>query len=113
MMEVTQLNQASDLPGQWERLAGSYFQRREFLAHCEAWNPCRQRYYLAWKNMALAAAVSFTLADCRPARRSSCWSRNKIAATSTPLAPMPLSRSAILTATGCRVCRCFTWAGCS
>jgi len=62
MMEVTQLNQASDLPGQWERLAGSYFQRREFLAHCEAWNPCRQRYYLAWKNGQLAAgAVLYSL----------------------------------------------------
>lgn len=62
MMEITQLNQASDLPGQWDGLAESYFQRREFLAHCEAWNPCRQRYHLAWKNGQLAAgAVLYSL----------------------------------------------------
>jgi hypothetical protein len=60
--DVTRFNQAKDLPDQWDQLAGCYFQQREFLAHCEIWNPCRQRYYMAWENgKAVAGAVLYSL----------------------------------------------------
>jgi hypothetical protein len=36
---------ASGLDPAWDGLAGSPFQRRAFLAHCEAENPCRQDYW--------------------------------------------------------------------
>jgi hypothetical protein len=36
---------ASELSPEWDGLADSYFQRRKFLLHSEAHNPCRQRYY--------------------------------------------------------------------
>jgi len=62
MKEVTRFNCAKDLPDQWDELAGSYFQQKEFLAHCEVWNPCQQRYYLVQeKGQALAGAVLYSL----------------------------------------------------
>lgn len=62
MNEVTRFTHANDLPARWDELAGHYFQQREFLAHCEAWNPCRQRYYLAAESgQAVAGAVLYTL----------------------------------------------------
>lgn len=61
-MDLVQLNNVSELPDQWDELAGQYFQRREFLAHCEARNPCRQRYYLAREDGRLVAgAILYSL----------------------------------------------------
>lgn len=62
MNEVTRFAHADDLPARWDELAGHYFQQRGFLAHCEAWNPCRQRYYVASDSgQAVAGAVLYTL----------------------------------------------------
>lgn len=62
MIDVVRYERAADLPDQWNELAGHYFQRREFLAHCEAWNPCRQRYYLAQEHgHVVAGAVLYSL----------------------------------------------------
>ncbi len=61
-MDLARFEHVSELPDQWDELAGHYFQQREFLAHCEAWNPCRQRYYLAQENgRAVAGAVLYSL----------------------------------------------------
>jgi hypothetical protein len=61
-MEIARYEHAGDLPEEWDELAGQYFQRREFLAHCEAWNPCAQRYYLAREDRrAAAGAVLYSL----------------------------------------------------
>jgi len=53
---------AGELPPAWDALADTRFQGREFLAHCEAWNPCSQRYYGAFEGDRLAAcAIVYTL----------------------------------------------------
>jgi hypothetical protein len=53
---------AAALPGAWDVMAEHYFQRRAFLAHCERYNPCRQRYYLcAGNSQPAAGAVVYTL----------------------------------------------------
>jgi hypothetical protein len=41
-----QVDQALDLPAEWDELAVDYFQTRKFLDHVERHNPCRQRYYI-------------------------------------------------------------------
>jgi hypothetical protein len=53
---------AKQLPSEWDQLANHYFQKRAFLMHAEKYNPCRQRYYLLFKdNHLLAGAVTYTL----------------------------------------------------
>lgn len=53
---------AADLPADWNKLADTYFQKKEFLEYCEKYNPCNQRYYLLFKKEELiAAAVVYTL----------------------------------------------------
>ena len=42
---LQRISSAAGIPDDWDRIAGSCFQRREFLRHCEIYNPCRQRYY--------------------------------------------------------------------
>jgi len=55
------LNNASSLPDEWDVLADCYFQRKKFLLHCQNWNPCKQRYYVAYENDELiAGAVLYT-----------------------------------------------------
>lgn len=61
-MDVTRHGRVEELPGGWDALARNLFQRRAFLAHCERENPCRQRYYVAWRRGApAAAAIVYTL----------------------------------------------------
>jgi hypothetical protein len=53
---------ALDLPKRWDALAANYFQTKEFLAHAERYNPCKQRYYLLLRNGVLeAGAIVYTL----------------------------------------------------
>lgn len=61
-MKLKKKYKANELPIDWDTLAASYFQKREFLQHCEQFNPCRQRYYLLFKEQQLvAAAIVYTL----------------------------------------------------
>lgn len=46
MTDIFKVNSAVELPQSWDDLAEDYFQTREFLLHCETWNPCGQIY--AW-----------------------------------------------------------------
>lgn len=57
MMDIIKLDRAADLPDDWDREAGHYFQQRVFLAHCEAWNPCGQCYYVAREGQRLVAGA--------------------------------------------------------
>lgn len=53
---------ARDLPDEWDRLADSLFQRRDFLEHAERHNPCAQRYWiLEEQGVARAGAICYTL----------------------------------------------------
>ncbi len=62
MMEFIKLHRASDLSPEWDQVANHYFQKRSFLAHCEANNQCRQRYYLIRQDDRLVAgAVLYSL----------------------------------------------------
>jgi hypothetical protein len=61
-MDVTRHERVEELPGGWDALAAHLFQRRAFLAHCERENPCRQRYYVAWRDGApTAGAIVYRL----------------------------------------------------
>jgi hypothetical protein len=54
-MRVDKTVSASLLPEEWDGIAESYFQRREFLRHCETYNACGQRYYLLRENEVVRA----------------------------------------------------------
>jgi hypothetical protein len=43
---LDRIEDADDIPGAWDILASDYYQKRTFLAHCQQYNPCSQRYYL-------------------------------------------------------------------
>lgn len=61
-MNIVTRSSASELSGEWDELAGSYFQQRTFLLYSEAHNPCRQRYYELHDGGRLAAgACVYTL----------------------------------------------------
>ena len=45
-MVFKRYSSAIDLPVEWDENCTSYFQRRKFLAYADAYNPCRQRYYV-------------------------------------------------------------------
>ena len=61
-MNTYKLDNALALPDEWDNLADCYFQRKKFLLHCQNWNPCSQRYYVAYENDKLiAGAVVYTL----------------------------------------------------
>lgn len=61
-MNTYKLDNALSLPDEWDVLAGCYFQRKKFLLHCQNWNHCDQRYYVAYENDKLiAGAVVYTL----------------------------------------------------
>jgi hypothetical protein len=58
---VVRSDSAMELPDEWDKLCRSPYQQRSFLAHCEAYNPCRQRYYLLENGATLlAGAVVYT-----------------------------------------------------
>ena len=60
---VVCIRDAAGLPPEWDQLADGYFQEREFLRHCQEYNPCNQRYYLASREGKLeAGAVLYSLA---------------------------------------------------
>ncbi len=48
---------AAALSEQWDTLAVSYFQTREFLSYLEKYNPCRQRYYQLFRGDRLVAGA--------------------------------------------------------
>lgn len=61
-MKIKKISDAILLPDEWDNLADCFFQRRKFLLHCQAWNPCNQRYYLGYNDDKLAAVgVVYTL----------------------------------------------------
>lgn len=39
-----------DVPNEWDRLCNNYFQKKEFLKHCETYNKCDQSYYCSFEN---------------------------------------------------------------
>jgi len=56
------LDNALSLPDEWDAMADCYFQRKKFLLHCQNWNHCNQRYYVAYENDELiTGAVVYTL----------------------------------------------------
>lgn len=60
--KIDRVGRAEELPEQWDALTADYYQTREFLSHCQAYNPCRQRYYLCSEGGSLAAgAVVYTI----------------------------------------------------
>lgn len=62
MMQLTKISRVSDIPDEWDKIAENYFQRRKFLGHCEKFNPCNQRYYLASENSELhCCSIVYTL----------------------------------------------------
>ncbi len=59
---IARINKVSDLPGDWDALAGNYFRTSGFLKHCEKYNPCNQRYYLLYnKDNFAAGAIVYSL----------------------------------------------------
>lgn len=59
---LLRVDRAEALPGHWDALASSAFQRRAFLAHCERENPCAQRYWLlSRQGHPAAGAIVYTL----------------------------------------------------
>lgn len=61
-MKIEKVNNALSIPDEWNNLANCYYQRKKFLLHIQNWNPCNQRYYLAFENNHLVAgAVVYTL----------------------------------------------------
>jgi len=55
-------DKAVDLTEAWDQLAGNYFQSAAFLSYLERYNPCQQRYYLAYEDKKLVSgAVVYTL----------------------------------------------------
>jgi len=61
-MKIFRRSCASELSGDWDSLAKSYFQQRKFLLYSETYNPCRQRYYELRESGRLAAgACVYTL----------------------------------------------------
>ncbi len=59
---IKRLISPDELNEDWDKLANCYFQKKEFLAHLHAFNPCSQRYYELYCNTILVAAtVVYTL----------------------------------------------------
>ena len=44
-MIILQKKNAISLPKEWDQKCENYFQKRKFLAYCERYNPCQQKYY--------------------------------------------------------------------
>ncbi len=59
---LEKVERPGDLPAGWDTLASDCFQKRDFLSHCHAFNPCNQRYYLYGTNGSVeAGAIVYTL----------------------------------------------------
>jgi len=54
-------NNADELSAGWDNLATSYFQKKEFLIHCEKFNPCSQRYYELYDAELISGAILYEL----------------------------------------------------
>ena len=54
---ITRVDKAGSLADEWDTLAVSYCQTREFLAYLEKHNPCRQRYYQLFRGSRMVAGV--------------------------------------------------------
>jgi len=53
---------AESLPSDWDFGAVNYYLKIKFLKHAEEYNPCKQRYYLCYKNNKLVSgAVVYSL----------------------------------------------------
>lgn len=62
MISYKKIESALNFPQEWDSLAISYFQKKEFLLHCEKYNPCKQRYYcLNIDDKFAAGAIVYTL----------------------------------------------------
>ena len=62
MIEFLCIHCADKLPSEWDELTENWFQQVTFLIHCEKYNSCSQRYYLAREDGKLvAAAIVYTL----------------------------------------------------
>jgi hypothetical protein len=60
--KIDRVERVEDLPEQWDAMAADYYQKREFLRHCQTYNPCCQRYYLLSESGSLrAGAVVYTI----------------------------------------------------
>ena len=56
-LDVTRLDSATKLPAEWDALATSGFQRRDFLDHTDRENQCAQRYYVGRQDGRLVAGA--------------------------------------------------------
>lgn len=62
MISLIKVSSPQDLPSDWDNYCTSYFQTREFLNHCQIYNPCKQRYYILKENSRfLCGAIVYTL----------------------------------------------------
>lgn len=62
MSEVTIIKSSKELHNDWNNFANDYFQTKEFLEHCEKFNPCNQLYYQLFQNgKFVAGAVIYSL----------------------------------------------------
>jgi len=61
-MRIELLLSINACPDDWDLIADQYFQKIEFLRHCETYNFCNQRYYTLYINNILkACAVVYNL----------------------------------------------------
>jgi len=62
MIEFKQIDHANNLPTDWDEQTVSYFQGKEYLIHAQEFNPCKQRYYLKFKEgNFIAGAIVYSL----------------------------------------------------
>lgn len=57
-IEIKKIFKALDLSEKWDEVALDYFQTREFLNHTELYNPCKQRYYLLYRQGVFETGVA-------------------------------------------------------
>lgn len=61
MKKVVKKYDSSEINPKWDLLAENYFQKKEFLAYLEKYNPVNQRYYELYdENIFLSGAVVYT-----------------------------------------------------
>ncbi len=62
MNEFRCIQEAANLPPEWDELADNCYQQKPFLLHAEKYNPCKQRYYLCFESGKLiSAAIVYSL----------------------------------------------------
>jgi len=61
-MRIEKIQSANRIDITWNKLIVSAYQKIDFLSHLEAYNPCKQRYYLLYDNDELCAgAIVYSL----------------------------------------------------